>query len=138
MQPPREAWVTGDALVVRRAVTNLVGNALRHARTQVGVTVERDGRCWVLLVDDDGGGVASEDRERIFERFVRLDDARSRDEGGSGLGLAIVAEVAENLGGAVEITDSPLGGARFSLAVPAAEAPPNSAHRPPEPGEAAT
>jgi signal transduction histidine kinase len=123
-QPPREAWVTGDALVVRRAVTNLVENALRHARAKVQVTIERDDRCWVLRVDDDGDGIASEDRERVFERFVRLDDARSRDEGGSGLGLAIVAEIAEILGGEVEITDSPLGGARFSLALPAAEAPP--------------
>jgi signal transduction histidine kinase len=116
--------VTGDALVVRRAVTNLVENALRHARAKVQVTIERDDRCWVLRVDDDGDGIASEDRERVFERFVRLDDARSRDEGGSGLGLAIVAEIAEILGGEVEITDSPLGGARFSLALPAAEAPP--------------
>jgi signal transduction histidine kinase len=124
MESPQEAWVTGDPLVVRRAVTNLVENALRHARTQVTVTIERDDRYWVLRVDDDGGGIAPEDRARVFERFVRLDDARSRDAGGSGLGLAIVAEVAESLGGTVEVTDSPLGGARFTLTVPAADASP--------------
>ena len=118
---PRAAWVRGDPLMVRRAVTNLVENALRHARTRVQLRIELDDGSCVLKVDDDGGGVAPEDRERIFERFVRLDDARSHDAGGSGLGLAIVAEVAGSLGGMVEVTDSPLGGARFSLTVPAAD-----------------
>ena len=94
------------------------------------MTIERDDRSWVLEVDDDGDGVAPEDRERIFERFVRLDDARSRDAGGSGLGLAIVAEVAGSLGGTVEVTDSPLGGARFTLTVPAADVSTSGAQHP--------
>jgi signal transduction histidine kinase len=75
----------------------------------------------VLAVDDDGAGIAPSERERIFERFVRLDESRSRDAGGSGLGLAIVAEIAHALGGSVLVGDSPLGGARFELRLPAAD-----------------
>jgi signal transduction histidine kinase len=71
-------------------------------------------------VEDDGQGVPVEDRERIFERFVRLDDARARDEGGSGLGLAIVRAIADAEGGTVSVDASPLGGARFTVTLPAA------------------
>jgi signal transduction histidine kinase len=72
----------------------------------------------VLDVDDDGAGVPAADRARVFERFVRLDDARARDEGGSGLGLAIVAQLVTAHGGDVEILDSPLGGARVEVRLP--------------------
>ena len=72
-----------------------------------------------MIVEDDGPGIAEADRERVFDRFVRLDDARSRDAGGSGLGLAIVREIARSHGGDVRVDASPLGGARFTLRVPA-------------------
>jgi signal transduction histidine kinase len=72
----------------------------------------------LLRIDDDGPGGPEAERRRIFERFVRLDDARSRDKGGSGLGLAIVAEIAAAHSGTVSVAGSPLGGARFEVEVP--------------------
>jgi signal transduction histidine kinase len=100
-------------------VRNLVANAARHATSTVALAlVERDGRA-VLTVDDDGAGVPVADRGRVFERFVRLDEARDRDAGGSGLGLAIVAEIVRVHGGAARVDDSPLGGARFVVDLPA-------------------
>ena len=74
----------------------------------------------LLTADDDGAGIPPEHRDRVFDRFVRLDEGRSRDAGGSGLGLAIVAEVARAHGGSVRVDDSPLGGARFVVTLPAA------------------
>ena len=73
----------------------------------------------VLTVDDDGTGIAPDERDRIFERFVRLEEARDRDSGGSGLGLAIVREIALAHGATVVVTESQLGGARFELRFPA-------------------
>ena len=106
--------VHGDPIALDRLVTNLLDNAVRHARSRVAVTLhETEDGTVTLTVDDDGPGVAPADRGRVFERFVRLDEARSRDEGGSGLGLAIVAAVAAAQGGSVAIEESPSGGARF-------------------------
>ncbi|MGC5076219.1 sensor histidine kinase [Agrococcus sp. DT81.2] len=116
----RVAPVVGDARLLGRACRNLVDNALRHARHGVAIgSVVRDGRA-MLWVDDDGAGVPEAHRERIFERFVRLDDARARDDGGSGLGLAIVREVARAHGGDAWVTAAPSGGARFVLELPVA------------------
>jgi signal transduction histidine kinase len=72
-----------------------------------------------IIVEDDGPGIPESDRQRVFERFVRLDEARARDVGGSGLGLAIVREVVAGHGGSVVLDDSPLGGARFTVVLPA-------------------
>ena len=80
---------------------------------------ERDGVV-ELLVDDDGPGIAPEDRERVFERFTRLDEGRARDAGGMGLGLALVKATVERHGGTVTIDEAPLGGARFAIRLPAA------------------
>lgn len=115
--------VVGDRGQLARVVRNLVDNARRHARSRVLVTVARDGDTAVLEVSDDGPGVPQADRARVFERFVRLDDARARADGGSGLGLAIVAEVVAAHGGGVEVTDGPDGGALFRVRIPAAAAP---------------
>jgi signal transduction histidine kinase len=115
--------VIGDRGQLARVVRNLVDNARRHARSRVLVTVGRDGDRAVLEVSDDGPGVPQADRARVFERFVRLDDARARADGGSGLGLAIVAEVVAAHGGTVEVTDGPDGGALFRVRIPAAPAP---------------
>jgi signal transduction histidine kinase len=76
----------------------------------------------VLTVDDDGPGVPAERRQEVFERFTRLDGARDRDHGGAGLGLAIVADIVKAHAGAVEVLDSPLGGARFQVRLPVAGA----------------
>ena len=104
----------GDAAAVGRVLRNLVDNAARHAVDRVDVVVA-DGR---VRVDDDGAGVAPADRERVFERFVRLDEARERDAGGSGLGLAIAREIAREQGGDVVLADSDLGGLRAELRLP--------------------
>jgi signal transduction histidine kinase len=112
--------VAGVAPRLGRAVTNLVDNACRHARSEVRVTLDRDGARVRLLVDDDGPGVPPADRERIFERFTRLDDSRARDRGGAGLGLAVVRSIVTRHGGFVWADQSPLGGARFTVELPAA------------------
>ncbi|WP_421740191.1 ATP-binding protein [Cellulomonas sp.] len=104
----------GDAAAVGRVLRNLVDNAVRHAVDRVEVVVA-DGS---VRVDDDGAGVAQADRERVFERFVRLDEARERDAGGSGLGLAIAREIAREQGGDVVLGDADLGGLRAELRLP--------------------
>jgi signal transduction histidine kinase len=71
-----------------------------------------------MVVSDDGVGIAEEDRERVFERFVRLDEARNREVGGAGLGLAIVSRILEVSGGAVRLDEAPAGGARFTVTLP--------------------
>ena len=116
----RAARVRGDARLLGQLVRNLADNAARHARSAVAIGVTGRGAEVLLTVDDDGAGVPPDERDRIFERFVRLDEARARDAGGSGLGLAIVRAIAEAEGGGVRVEDSPLGGARFSVVLPAA------------------
>ena len=116
------ARVLGDAEALRRVVRNLGENAARHARTRVAFTLGGvEGRAR-LYVDDDGPGVPEADRAHVFERFVRLDEARSRGAGGTGLGLAIVAELVAAHGGTVTVGEAPgLGGARFTVTLPEAE-----------------
>lgn len=112
------ARVNGRPDLLERLVRNLVDNAQRHADTRVQITVQRDDNRVVLMVDDDGNGVAEEDCARIFDRFTRLDEGRSRDRGGTGLGLAMVASIAERHGGTARCEASPLGGARFVVELP--------------------
>ena len=110
--------VEGDPAGLRRVLRNLGDNAARAAGGHLAFSVaERDGVV-LLRVDDDGPGIPNADRERVFERFVRLDDARARDDGGSGLGLAIVAELVTAHGGTVVVASSPLGGARVEVTLP--------------------
>jgi two-component system, OmpR family, sensor kinase ParS len=99
-----------------RAVLNLVRNAMRHAKSRVSVCVARESERTVIHVDDDGAGIPPPDRERLFEPFVRLDGSRDRESGGFGLGLAIVRQVARWHGGDASISESPLGGARVTIA----------------------
>lgn len=110
--------VVGDRARLAQVVRNLVDNACRHARSTVVVTVRRDGARAALDVGDDGPGVPPGERLRVFQRFVRLDDARARADGGAGLGLAIVAEVVAAHGGTVDVVDGPLGGALFRVRLP--------------------
>ena len=114
------ARVHGNPRLLGQLLRNLADNAARHAHSRVAIGVsQHDGRA-VLVVDDDGDGIPEAERERVFDRFVRLDDARDRDAGGSGLGLAIVQGVAHAAHGVVTIDDAPLGGARFIVSLPAA------------------
>ena len=120
---PEVALVQGSRMQLRRALANLLDNAGRHAQQTVRVSVhERDGRVRVL-VDDDGSGIPVADQERVFERFVRLDEHRSRGAngaGGAGLGLSLVRRIAERHDGTATVSTSPLGGARLVLDLPAA------------------
>ncbi|MFF7771296.1 sensor histidine kinase [Streptomyces massasporeus] len=110
--------VAGSRGQLGRVLANLLDNAQRHARSAVTVNVRREGDRAVVGVADDGDGVPEDDRERIFERFVRLDAARSRDDGGAGLGLAIARDVAVRHGGTLTAGRGPAGGALFELRLP--------------------
>jgi signal transduction histidine kinase len=114
--------VIGSVDALRRAVRNLANNAARHARTEVRfATVTGSPEGTVLIqVADDGPGVAPDERDRVFERFSRLDQARDRTSGGTGLGLAIVRSIADAHGGSVSVGEAPGGGALFTVTLPAA------------------
>ncbi|MEE9414697.1 MAG: ATP-binding protein [Acidimicrobiales bacterium] len=114
--------VMGQPDELNRVIVHLLDNAARHGKTQiaVGVRPTTDRSFVELWVDDDGEGIPVAERERIFERFVRLDEARTRDTGGSGLGLAVVATTVQGFGGTVEVSESPLGGARCLVKLPIA------------------
>jgi hypothetical protein len=93
--------VSGDPDELTRAVRNILDNAERHARRLVRISLEETDGAVSLLIEDDGHGVPAAERERIFERFTRADEARSRDQGGSGLGLAITRDIVERHGGTI-------------------------------------
>ncbi|MEO3794569.1 HAMP domain-containing sensor histidine kinase [Nonomuraea sp. B10E15] len=112
--------VEGVRVQLGRVLTNLLDNAQRHAESRVLVTVSRADGMAVLAVENDGMEIAVQDRERIFERFTRLDAARSRDAGGTGLGLAIARDVAMAHGGRIAVEER-AGGARFVLRLPLAQ-----------------
>jgi hypothetical protein len=113
-------FVVGDETQLSRVVSNLVDNALRYASSVVELSVRQDGPHAVVSVSDDGPGIAVPDREKIWERFTRLDDDRSRASGGSGLGLAMVRELAAAHGGTASVTSTrPAPGATFLVRLPA-------------------
>lgn len=113
--------VQGDPSALAQVVRNLVDNAARHVHTRVSLSLHRQGAHAVMSVEDDGPGIPVQDRERVFDRFVRLDEARARDAGGSGLGLAIVREIVAAHGGTVAVEDgpgTPPRGARLVVRLP--------------------
>jgi two-component system osmolarity sensor histidine kinase EnvZ len=110
------ATVRPDAF--RRLLTNLVSNAARHG-DEVAIRAAHDQRWLAVTIDDDGPGVPPDKREEVFKPFVRLDEARNQDEGGTGLGLAIARDIARSHGGDVTLAESPLGGLRATVRVPA-------------------
>ena len=111
------AHVQLDQRMFGRMITNLLSNAVRYTSTAVQVTAEVAGNQLTIHVDDDGPGVPDDERARIFEPLVRLDSARSRDTGGVGLGLSLARRIAVAHGGSLVVTASPLGGARFTIAL---------------------
>jgi signal transduction histidine kinase len=115
------ARVLGDPRFLERLVRNLGDNAARHAAGRVDLSLAASDGHVSLVVDDDGPGIPAAERDRVFERFVRLDEGRDRGEGGSGLGLAIAREVARAHGGEVTLADSPLGGLRAEVRLPATQ-----------------
>jgi len=116
------ALVTGDWERLDRLLVNLVDNAVRYAKSAVTISVRRDGGWAELSVTDDGPGIAAADLERAFDRFARLDDARSREgeeAGGAGLGLAIVRATAQACGGTAHLeAASPPPGLRAVVRLP--------------------
>jgi signal transduction histidine kinase len=116
--------IMGDMEELRRAVGNLLDNAVRYARSRVEVTVNVDHEQALISVSDDGPGIAPADRERVFERFTRLDDSRGRSSGGAGLGLAIVRELVTRIGGTVALAETtPPWNLRAELRFPLASVP---------------
>nr|CEL17266.1 probable two-component sensor kinase [Kibdelosporangium sp. MJ126-NF4]CTQ91504.1 probable two-component sensor kinase [Kibdelosporangium sp. MJ126-NF4] len=110
------AFVTGDAKQLNRLLRNLVDNAERHAASRVTVTVLSTEHRVFVEVADDGPGIPVADRERVFDRFTRLDEARDSDAGGSGLGLAIAREIAVRHGGTLTVGDHAVFTASFPRA----------------------
>jgi two-component system sensor histidine kinase SenX3 len=121
VDPPSRLQVDGDATLLVTALSNLVDNAVAYSPAGSPVSVSRrliDGFV-EIAVTDRGLGIAPEHQERVFERFFRVDPARSRVTGGTGLGLAIVKHVAANHGGDVRLWSRPGTGSTFTLRVPA-------------------
>ena len=115
---PMRMW--GDARSLGRLFSNLISNACHHATTSVTVSSRVSNGGFVVSVSDDGPGIPPAERERVFERFVRLDESRSRVEGGTGLGLAVALAVARSHGGNVRVADSEQG-ARLEVSIPVGE-----------------
>ncbi len=113
----QEGNLFADPDRLRQVLVNLTENAFKHARSRIQLTVQPPvGRqTFRMYVDDDGPGIPEEDRERVFESFVRLDPSRARVSGGTGLGLAVVRALMLAQGGEVELSSSPLGGTRATL-----------------------
>lgn len=109
-----------DRLVLREAVTNVLDNAIKYSPPGSAITlrVERAADQAILAIADQGPGIPVEHRDRIFHRFFRVDEARSRDRGGAGLGLAIAKWAVDIHGGHISVHDRPEGGSEFRIAIP--------------------
>ncbi|WP_309065366.1 sensor histidine kinase [Microbacterium sp.] len=122
----RGVWVRGDAQILIEAVGNLIANAIAYSSrgSRVGIGVKADGDVVEIAVTDQGIGISEADRERIFERFYRADEARSRRTGGTGLGLSIVKHATQRHGGEVRLWSRPGRGSTFTIRLPRID-PPN-------------
>jgi signal transduction histidine kinase len=111
--------VTADRLVLREAITNVVDNAIKYGPvgSTIDVRVRRDGQDGIITVADQGAGIPAADRERIFDRFYRVDEGRSRESGGTGLGLAIAKWAVEANGGRISV-EATQPGAVFQIRLP--------------------
>jgi two-component system sensor histidine kinase SenX3 len=120
-----DSVVFGDHNLLVTAVRNLLDNAVSYSgpNTRVGVGVHERGGLVEIDVVDQGIGISTEEQQRVFERFYRVDPARSRDTGGTGLGLSIVKHVAADHGGDVRVWSEPGKGSTFTLRIPAADLP---------------
>jgi two-component system osmolarity sensor histidine kinase EnvZ len=113
-----EAKIEVRPLAFRRCLDNLIGNAGKFS-DRIEILANHQDNWLTIAIDDDGPGIAREEREAVFKPFYRLDSARNVDAGGTGLGLAIARDIARNHGGDIVLDDSPLGGLRAVLAIPA-------------------
>jgi heavy metal sensor kinase len=117
---PATVVVPVDRLIVREAVTNVLDNAIKYSPvgSTIRIHVGRVGDQALLAIGDEGPGIASEHRHRIFDRFFRIDEARSRDRGGAGLGLAIAKWAIDVHGGQISVDQRPGGGSEFRILLP--------------------
>jgi signal transduction histidine kinase len=112
--------VVGDPDQLTRVVQNLLDNAAKYARQRIVVALAPEDSWVQLLIEDDGPGISAEERERVFDRFTRLDSSRAMATGGTGLGLAIAKEIVSRHGGTVEFVEpTVLGGASALVRLPA-------------------
>ncbi len=127
----RGVWVRGDAQILIEAFGNLVANAIVYSPkgSRVGIGVRADGGVVEVAVSDQGIGIAEADRERIFERFYRADEARSRRTGGTGLGLSIVKHAVQRHGGEVLLWSRPGRGSTFTVRLPRIDSPVSDASK---------
>jgi two-component system phosphate regulon sensor histidine kinase PhoR len=118
--PEEPPYVEGDPAAVRRLLNNLLENAVKYTGEggQIELRVRRDGDSALIEVEDNGAGIEPRKQERIFERFYRVDDARTRDAGGTGLGLAIVKHLTLTLNGEIEVESTPGRGSTFTVSLP--------------------
>jgi signal transduction histidine kinase len=107
-----------DPVLLNSAIGNLVSNASRFANQEIAITSVLEHGTLSLHIDDDGPGIPVEYREDIFEPFTRLDKAKAEHKNGVGVGLAIVQRALEHCGGEFVVSESPLGGARFTVRLP--------------------
>lgn len=117
----RPVRIKGDARRLGQVLRNVLDNADQHAVSRIRICLRASGEGAVITVDNDGNPIPEPDRQRVFERFVRLDESRSREGGGSGLGLAIAAGIMAAHHGSIRATESPSGECRFEIAFPHAE-----------------
>jgi signal transduction histidine kinase len=121
---PEPVMVSIDRLVFREALTNVVDNAIKYSPhgSIIEIAVRAAGEQAVVSIADEGPGIPAEHRERIFDRFFRLDEGRSRDRGGTGLGLAIAKWAVEINSGHITIEQRPAGGSVFRITLPLSRA----------------
>lgn len=131
----RGIWVRGESQILIEAIGNLVANAIAYSPrgSRVGIGVKADGGVVEIAVSDQGIGISETDRDRIFERFYRADEARSRRTGGTGLGLAIVKHAVQRHGGEVRLWSRPGRGSTFTIRLPMIDPP--SGHEEPRRGK---
>jgi len=114
--------VRGNPSQLRQMLRNLLDNAVRYARDEIRIGLETEREHVILVVEDDGPGIPPHERERIFDRFARVEESRSRNAGGTGLGLAVVQGIIQRHGGRITVGRAGIGGARFEVTLPTVEA----------------
>jgi signal transduction histidine kinase len=121
-QAGEEKAIKADRRLIRTALNNLIDNAVKYNRSggmvKIGIRSDKDTSSTVIEVEDSGIGIPREELPRVFERFYRIDKARSRETGGTGLGLSIVKHIAELHGGMVTVTSVEGEGSTFTFAIP--------------------
>ena len=120
-----DAVIYGDSARLVVALNNLIANAVHYSpdNSQVGIGAVRRNSFIEIAVTDQGIGMTKEEVERVFERFYRTDQARSRSTGGTGLGLSIVKHIVSNHGGDIRVWSAPGKGSTFTIRIPEAETP---------------